>query len=78
VPQQPWLPERLYTFAYHEQLIVCKRFSSHFVNQPQRGGLPQVLQKWLKNKELSDSAAAQWGSCLRLIEVEQVTFSARC
>jgi hypothetical protein len=49
----------LYNIGSWDEPIVCKRFSSHFVNQPQRGGLPQVLEKWLKNKGVSDSAAAQ-------------------
>jgi hypothetical protein len=40
----------MYTFAYREQSIVCKRFSSPFVNQPGKEGLPISVAKWLKTK----------------------------
>jgi hypothetical protein len=57
----------VYTLAYYEQLIVCKRFSSHFVNQQVRGGLPESRPKWLTNEDFNSSAAAQPAFCLRLI-----------
>jgi hypothetical protein len=39
-----------YKDGYCIQLIVCKRLSSHFVNQPGKEGLPTGLPKWLKTR----------------------------
>ena len=69
------LKEHLYTFACHEQLIVCKRLSSHFVNQPERAGLPQSRQKCFENKDFSGSAGSErptWAPVIRS-QMKQLT-----
>jgi hypothetical protein len=45
----------MYTFAYREQSIVCKRFSSLSINQRKRGGLPCSRRKCFENKDFSGS-----------------------
>ncbi len=44
-----------YKDGYCIQLIVCKRFSSLFVNQRKRGGLPCSRRKSFGNKDFSAS-----------------------
>jgi hypothetical protein len=45
----------LYKVSSRVQRIVCKRFSSLFVNQRKRGGLPCTQRKCFENKDFSGS-----------------------
>jgi hypothetical protein len=55
----------MYPFTYREQLIVCKRLSLHFVNQPGKEGLPTGLPTWLKTR-VSGAFQRYQGSWKRL------------
>jgi hypothetical protein len=50
------MPSGLYKDGSGIQLIVCRRFSSHFVNQPESVGLSHSWRKCFENKGFSGSA----------------------
>jgi hypothetical protein len=50
----------MYTDEHQDQSIVWKRFSSHFVNQPERVGLPSTARKWLKTRAFAANMQLHW------------------
>jgi hypothetical protein len=53
------MPSGLYKDGSGIQLVVCRRFSSHFLNQRARAGLSRNRKKCFEIKALSSSAGTE-------------------